>query len=48
MISTVENVELNSRLRAAGFDVCELDYTMFTTHLGGLHCSTMALRRDAA
>ena len=48
VVSTVENVELNSRLRSAGFDVYEVDYAMFTTHFGGLHCSTMALRRDTA
>jgi arginine deiminase len=48
VVSTTENRDLNGRLRALGRAVHEVEYTMFTTHSGGLHCSTMPLRRDPA
>ena len=46
VISTLGNQGLNSLLRGHNIDVFELDYSMFTTHSGGIHCSVMAVRRD--
>jgi len=39
--------ELNSKLRAMGFEVHEPDMSMFTLGGGGVHCMAQALCRDA-
>lgn len=38
--------ELVGKLRALGFDVCEIDLSMFTLGGGGIHCLSQALRRE--
>ena len=35
-----------NKMRALGFDVCEVDLSMFTLGGGGIHCLSQALRRD--
>ncbi len=46
VLSTHDNQPVNSVLRERHIQVYELDYSMFTTHFGGIHCSVMPLRRD--
>jgi N-dimethylarginine dimethylaminohydrolase len=46
VISTAQNVDLNARLRARGFEVYDPDVSMFTMGGGGIHCMAMPLRRD--
>lgn len=46
IISTAQNVDLNARLRARGFEVYDPDMSMFTMGGGGVHCMAMPLRRD--
>jgi N-dimethylarginine dimethylaminohydrolase len=40
--------ELNSKMRALGFQVYDPDMSMFTLGGGGVHCLCQALRRDPA
>lgn len=37
---------LVNKMRALGFDVCEVDLSMFTLGGGGIHCLSQALRRE--
>ncbi len=46
VISTAASKDLNSRLRAQGFEVFDPDVSMFTRGGGGVHCMAQALRRD--
>ena len=48
VLSTLAAKDLNSRLRAAGFEVYDPDLTMFTLAGGGVHCMCQPLRREAA
>ena len=38
--------KLSEKMRALGFDVCEVDLSMFTLGGGGIHCLSQALRRE--
>ncbi len=38
--------DLVNKMRALGFDVCEVDLSMFTLGGGGIHCLSQALRRE--
>jgi len=46
VVSTAASKDLNSRLRAQGFEVFDPDVSMFTRGGGGVHCMAQALRRD--
>jgi N-dimethylarginine dimethylaminohydrolase len=48
VISTAQSTDLNSRLRALGFEVFDPDMSMFTLGGGGVHCMCQAIRRDPA
>jgi N-dimethylarginine dimethylaminohydrolase len=45
ILSMSQNVTVNERLRAEGFQVTAVDYDMFTLGGGGVHCSSHELRR---
>jgi N-dimethylarginine dimethylaminohydrolase len=45
ILSMSQNVTVNQRLRAEGFEVTAVDYDMFTLGGGGVHCSCHELRR---
>lgn len=45
ILSMSQNVTVNERLAAEGFDVRVVDYDMFTLGGGGVHCSCHELRR---
>ncbi len=46
VVSTSAAKELNSKLRAMGFEVFDPDMSMFTDAGGGVHCMAQPLRRD--
>ncbi|MDP9139129.1 MAG: arginine deiminase family protein [Pseudomonadota bacterium] len=48
VLSTAGAVDLNGKMRAAGFKVYDPDMTMFTWAGGGVHCMCQPLRREAA
>jgi N-dimethylarginine dimethylaminohydrolase len=48
ILSTAGAIDLNGKLRAAGFKVYDPDMTMFTWAGGGVHCMCQPLRREAA
>ncbi len=48
VLSMESSKELNSKLRALGFEVFDPDISMFTLGGGGVHCLCQALRRDSA
>jgi N-dimethylarginine dimethylaminohydrolase len=47
VLSTAASKDLNSKLRALGFQVYDPDVSMFTQAGGGVHCMAQPLRRDA-
>ena len=46
VVSTAAATELNSKLRAMGFEVYDPDMSMYTNAGGGVHCMAQPLRRD--
>lgn len=46
VVSTSAATDLNSKLRAMGFEVYDPDMSMYTNAGGGVHCMTQPLRRD--
>jgi len=48
VLSTLDARDLNTKMRAAGFEVYDPDMTMFTQAGGGVHCMCQPLRREAA
>ena len=46
IMSTAAAKNLNSKLRANGFEVYDPDMTMFTDAGGGVHCMAQPLKRD--
>ena len=46
VLSMAGAVRLNQKMRALGFDVTDLDMSMFTLGGGGVHCLSQALRRE--
>ncbi|MCP4982319.1 MAG: amidinotransferase [Gammaproteobacteria bacterium] len=46
VLSMTHNVNINSRLKEAGFEVNAIDYDMFALGGGGVHCSCHELRRE--
>lgn len=48
VLSMSGSADLNSRIRALGFEVYDPDMSMFTLGGGGVHCLCQALRRDDA
>ena len=46
VLSTAAATDLNSKLRAQGFEVYDPDVSMFTNAGGGVHCMVQPLRRD--
>ena len=46
IVSTAAATELNSKLRAMGFEVYDPDMSMYTNAGGGVHCMAQPLRRD--
>ncbi len=48
VLSTAGAVDLNAKMRAAGFEVYDPDMSMFTRAGGGVHCMCQPLRREAA
>ena len=46
VLSSAAATNLNSKLRAAGFEVYDPELTMFTNAGGGVHCMSQPLRRD--
>ena len=46
VVSTAAAVELNSKLKAMGFEVYDPDLSMYTNAGGGVHCMAQPLRRD--
>jgi N-dimethylarginine dimethylaminohydrolase len=48
VLSTSGAVDLNKKLRSAGFKVYDPEMTMFTWAGGGVHCMCQPLRREAA
>lgn len=45
VLSMAHNVNINARLKEAGFDVTAVEYDMFALGGGGVHCSCHELRR---
>jgi len=45
VLSTAASVDLNTKLRALGFQVYDPDMSMFTKAGGGVHCMAQSLRR---
>jgi N-dimethylarginine dimethylaminohydrolase len=48
VLSVAQSAELNSKLRALGFEVFDPDMSQFLLAGGGVHCMCQALRRDPA
>jgi N-dimethylarginine dimethylaminohydrolase len=48
ILSPASSKDLNSKLRALGFEVYDPDMSMFLHAGGGIHCMSQPLRRDAA
>ena len=46
VVSTSAATDLNSKLRAMGFEVYDPDMSMYTNAGGGVHCMAQPLRRD--
>ena len=46
VLSPLESRDLNTKLRALGFEVYDPSMTMFTRAGGGVHCMAQPLRRD--
>ncbi len=46
ILSMATSTGLNARLRALGFEVFDPDMSMFTLGGGGVHCLSLALRRE--
>ncbi len=47
VLSTASAVDLNAKMRAAGFEVYDPDMSMFLRAGGGVHCMAQPLRREA-
>ena len=47
VISTSAATDLNSKLKAMGFEVYDPDMSMYTNAGGGVHCMAQPLRRDS-
>jgi N-dimethylarginine dimethylaminohydrolase len=48
VLSTWGATDLNTKMRAAGFEVYDPDMSMFVQAGGGVHCMCQPLRREAA
>ena len=46
VLSMAHNININARLKDAGFDVIAIEYDMFAIGGGGVHCSCHELRRE--
>ena len=46
VLSMAHNLNVNVRLRDAGFEVTAVEYDMFALGGGGVHCSCHELRRE--